>query len=362
MKNSCPSHEPIQSLYRFSFGTPITLRSGKVPRKRGSALIIALWAIVLLSMLVSSLAYQMHLEARLASHYRKRMKARHLALGGIEWAKFMLYKSNGSSQDDEDEYGEQFYFHLQNIQNAVGINGMTQELGEGQFTVDILPEQGRRNINTLTEDDWREMLEQAGLPRDRWSEFIDPFMDWIDADNNNRRKGAEENDSFYKDKDYEVKNAPIDTIDELLLIKNWTRELLYGGPGLDDGDPPILGIARWVTTWGDGKVNINTASADVLQTMPELDEFDIEQILERRTGIDEITGTEDDGFRSAQEVTSLIGADASFANRITTNDKRYIRVKSTGEVGGVTATVWCVYLFSNRDIMPVFWEEELREQ
>ena len=333
----------------------------RLPR-RGSALIIALWAIVLLSMLVSSLAYQMHLEARLASHYRKRMKARQLALGGMQYAQFMLYKSNGSSQDDEEEYGEQFYFYLQNIQNSVGVSGFQQEMGEGTFTIDILPEQGRRNINTLTEEDWQEMLEQAGLERDRWAEFIDPFLDWIDKDNNNRRKGAEENDRFYQDLDYEVKNAPIDTIDELLLIKNWTRTMLYGGPGLEEGDPPITGIARWVTTWGDGKVNVNTASADVLQTMPELDEFDIEQILERRYGSDGFQGTEDDGFRSVEEVTSLISADPGFAQRITVTDKRYIRVKSVGEVGGVTATVWCVYLFSNRDIMPVFWEEELREQ
>ena len=330
--------------------------------RAGSALIIALWAIVLLSMLVSSLAYQMHLEARLASHFRKRMKARELALAGMNWAQFMLYKSNGSSQDDEDEYGEQFFFSLQNIQNSVGVSGYQKELGEGNFTIDILPEQGRRNINTLTEEDWDEMLEQAGLARETRDDYIDTFLDWVDKDNNNRRKGAEENDSFYKDLDYEVKNAPIDTIDELLLIKNWTPNLLYGGPGLEDGDPPIRGIARWVTTWGDGKVNINTATADVLQTMPELDEFDIEQIMERRLGADGFQGTEDDGFRSADEVTSLIGADASFGSRITVTDKRYVRVKSIGEVNGVSATVWAVYLFSNRDIMPVFWQEELREE
>jgi type II secretory pathway component PulK len=236
------------------------------------------------------------------------------------------------------------------------------ELGEGSFTIDILPEQGRRNINTMTEEDWKEMLEQAGLPRDRWSEFIDTFLDWTDADKNNRRKGAEENDRFYSDVDYKVKNAPIDTIDELLLIKNWTRDLLYGGPGLEEGDPPITGISQWVTTWGDGKVNVNTATADVLQTMPELDEFDIEQIMERRFGVDGFQGTEDDGFRSVDEVVSLISADSSFASRITVTDKRYIRVKSVGEVGGVTTTVWSVFLVNNRSIMPVFWEEELREE
>ncbi|MFT5496037.1 MAG: general secretion pathway protein K, partial [Kiritimatiellia bacterium] len=236
--------------------------------RRGSALIVALWAIIMLSMIVSSLAFQMHLEARLASHYRKRVKAKQLSLAGMEFAKFMLYKSVSSSQDDEEEYGEQFFNYLLNLRNSVGVSGYSTELGEGTFTIDILPEQGRRNVNTMTYEDWQEMLEQAGLPKDRWAEFIDPFMDWVDTDNNNRRKGAEENDDFYSDVDYKVKNGPIDTVDEMLMIKNWDRNILYGGPGLEDGDPPIRGIASLITTWGNGKVNVNTASRDVLLTMP----------------------------------------------------------------------------------------------
>ena len=331
----------------------------KNPRhtRKGSVLIVALWAIIMLSMIVSSLAFQMHLEARLASHHRKRVKAKQLALAGMEYAKFMLYKSVSSSQDDEEEYGEQFYNYLLNLRNSVGVNSFSSELGEGTFTIDILPEQGRRNVNTMTYEDWQEMLDQAGLPKDRWAEFIDTLMDWVDADNNNRRKGAEENDDYYKDAEYEIKNAPIDTIDEILMIKNWNRDLLYGGPGLEDGDPPIRGIASLITTWGNGKVNVNTATRDVLLTMTELDEFDVDLILENRTGIDAIPGTQDDGFTSVAEVDSLVNAGGALNNRITVDDKQYMRIKSVGEVGGTRATVWAVYLISRRDMTPVFWEE-----
>ena len=76
-------------------------------RRAGAALIIAMWALTLLSLLVFSLAYQMELEARLASARRKQFKAEKLALAGMEWAKFMLSKSQRGVTDDS-EYDEDF--------------------------------------------------------------------------------------------------------------------------------------------------------------------------------------------------------------------------------------------------------------
>ena len=96
-----------------------------------------------------------------------------------------------------------------------------------------LPEQGRRNVNTLTDEDWEEILDQAGVPQEMWAELIDCFHDWTDEDDEHHLNGAESDDSFYEERGYKCKNAPLDTVDELLLIKGFTPAIVYGGPPED---------------------------------------------------------------------------------------------------------------------------------
>ena len=74
-----------------------------VPRHAGAALIVALWTVPNLSLLIGGLAYEMHVEAGITSHARKRMKAQVAARGGVEYAKFLLAKSFESNAFEEGE-------------------------------------------------------------------------------------------------------------------------------------------------------------------------------------------------------------------------------------------------------------------
>ena len=332
-----------------------------VAAKKGSALIIALWSIIMLTMLVSSLAFNMHLEAKLTSYHRKRLKARSLAHAGFEWSKFLIQKSASGFQD-EDVYGEEFRIQAINLRRGLALNGIgpIAELGEfdGSFSVDIIPEQGRRNINFLEQVDWQQMLEQAGVPQELWSELYDAFMDYTDENDLHRLNGAESDDSFYREAGYEVKNAPLDTVDELLLIKGFSEAIVFGGPDPDDEDIVYGGFARWVTTFGNGKVNINTASRGVLTTLPEIDEFAVEDLLEGRLGADGEPGTEDDGFDSVGQAIAVAGLNDAVSSRVSVDERRYLRVISVGESGGVRTGIWAIVLQDGRDLIPVFWREE----
>ena len=62
-------------------------------RRRGPALIVALWTLIALTLLVGSMAFDMRVEAQITSHYRKRVKGQALAQAGIEWAKMILVQS-----------------------------------------------------------------------------------------------------------------------------------------------------------------------------------------------------------------------------------------------------------------------------
>jgi hypothetical protein len=50
--------------------------------RRGAALVVALWTVLILSLLIGGLAYEMHIEAGITSYARKRLKAQVAARGG----------------------------------------------------------------------------------------------------------------------------------------------------------------------------------------------------------------------------------------------------------------------------------------
>lgn len=331
--------------------------------REGAALIVSVWVILIMSLLISSMAFDMHVEANVAAYQRKRVKAQHLARAGMEWALAVLSRRVTESADDETltlqpGQDEQLVIASINLSRGVGISGVTKELGAGQFIIDILPEESRRNINVLTEDDWKEILDQAGVENTRWPELIDCLADWIDEGDEHRLHGAETDDPFYRERDYEVKNAPLDTVSELLMVKGFDENLLYGGISPESDKVAYRGIAGWLTTWGDGKININTASREVLMTLPEIEEHVIDAILEYRTGIDGQPNTRDDGFRDIEDVINKTGLNPEVRELITTTERKYLRVISIGEVEGVRNGVWAVLQAGGGKVLPVYWREE----
>jgi general secretion pathway protein K len=332
--------------------------------RRGAALVVALWTVLLLGLLIGSLAYEMHIEAGITSYARKRLKAQAAARGGVEYAKFMLAKSfETSSFEETEEDKEAFRIMTKNLERGIGITGLTVEMGESTAVVDILPESGRRNVNLLQDEDWEELLDQCGVPEELWPELIDCFMDWVDGDELHRMNGAEEDDPFYKEREYEPKNAPLDTVDELLLIKGFTPEIVYGGPSSDPRGEPLRGMAHLLTTFGDGKVNVNTASREVLMTLTAgngrmMDEWVVEDILANRLGEDGLPNTEDDGFKNVGEVISKTGMPAALGDKLSVSDRSFVRVISMGENNGVKSGVWAIFEVGDRDITPLYWREE----
>ncbi len=95
--------------------------------------------------------------------------------------------------------------------------------------------------------------------------IIDSLIDWMDSGDGDGEEEYGAEDSYYQSLDppYSCKNGPIESIEELLLVKGITRELLYG----DDEHPPL---APLLTPLGnDGKININTADPLILQALAE---------------------------------------------------------------------------------------------
>ena len=147
----------------------------------------------------------------------------------------------------------------------------------GYFTVRIEDEKGKIPLNKLVTDgtadgDRKAPLIQAMLRRllllpefdleeARVVEIVDAIIDWIDKNEDVTGRGAESSYYLSQALPYTAKNAPLDCIDELLMIKGITSELFAGTK-----EKP--GLAQFVTIYGTGAVNINTAPKMVLRALP----------------------------------------------------------------------------------------------
>jgi hypothetical protein len=138
--------------------------------------------------------------------------------------------------------------------------------------------------------------------------IINSILDWIDPDDVPRVQGAESDYYQGEDPPYNAKNGPIDDMCELLFVKGVTPEL-YWGPAAGSnhmaatfrqrntffGPQPAgpmfsSGLVHLFTPLSDGRVNVNTASADVLQLIPGINAIVAEAIVGARAGEDDGTG------------------------------------------------------------------------
>lgn len=323
-----------------------------VAGRSGSALIVALWVTLLLSLIVGAFAFDMHMESRIASYYRKRMKAESLARAGIERARMLLIKSGeeGVTSDQYKGKGEPWYSAAKTLALGSAVNGYEDKLKTGACRVDVVPEVSRRNVNRLTRADWEKVFEVAGIPEQKWDELMDCFEDWLDGDDLRRTYGAETDDWYNRQETpYRAKNGPLYTVEEILLIKGFVHPMLYGGvlEGNDDAgedDPEYMsGMDDLLTTFGDGKVNVNAASQRVLLTLPGITEDTAKKIQEDREGYGvEEKEKADHSFKSVDDFFQRFpDLRAGLQNSITTGTGIY-RITSVGDCKGVTRRISCI--------------------
>ncbi|OVE76178.1 hypothetical protein BVX97_01955 [bacterium E08(2017)] len=334
-----------------------------------------------MSLLIGSFAFDARIEARIISYYRKRSKAVYIAKSGIELATLLMSRSSNVSKNNtsdgaglEDEEDE-FYDQTLALSRGLAVRGLEHELGDGKIILDIVPEPARRNINNLgkNDEDIEQNLERifiaGGITEDTglWPVLIESFLDWTDKDSQPRPDGAETEDYYGAlTNSYKAKNGPLDTVGELLLIKGYNQAILSGGKLSEESElgeeVVVSGIQDLLTTYGDGKVNVNAASARVLMTLPGVDDLVANAIIEEREGPEmdgvETDDNEDYSYQSAGDFVSRIpDLDPNVGNYITTASTIY-RISSVGEVGGVQKKVWCIVTHEGGKLNILRWREE----
>ncbi len=316
--------------------------------KQGAALIVALWVLIILSLIVGSFAFEVNLEGMLVSHKRKKFRAEMLALSGLEYGRAILDQLKNAKQlevenIENDEDG--FMLAALHIKRGLASTSAIKMDDDGMFTITIDSAEGGLNINLLDREGWLDIFELANIPSTDWDSMIDCLEDWIDTTDLHGLNGAESDDPFYQERGYPVKNGPLDSVEELLLIKNWGPDVLYGKPADEESDE-IFGIAKLLTVWGDGRLNLNTASPDAMRASGLSDE-QIMDLLEERKGLDGEFGTVDDGLPEG-----YLGNDGRFKLQ-----SQFVKVTSVGDIFDNRYQIECIMLLKNKDSVIVYWNE-----
>lgn len=204
------------------------------PNRSGSALVLALVVISMLSLAAYMFSEFMVTEYKAADTSARQAQARLWAESGVEYVAALLTPDGGGW--DADLYDNSTLFHVQLVEGGgfsivapledqpVSFDSADQPAA--QIRLGLIDECAKLNVNTLAlfdpEDGTaRNML--MALPNMTY-EIADAILDWIDSDEDEREFGAESLSYTF----VTPRNGPIDTLEELLLVTGVTPALLYG--------------------------------------------------------------------------------------------------------------------------------------
>ncbi len=226
----------------------------------GVALVLVVWVIVVLTTIVGEFSYTMRTEINIARNFKEEEEAYQLALAGVEQAKLELLSVNKSDIMYLDEEGMLTYGDDEEEKPS-----RKRDFGKGSFEYKITDEDGKLNINTVTESQLKVFFHDSGVDITDVDIIVDSIFDWRDKNDLHRLNGAEED--YYKslDNPYSSKDGPFSTVEELLLVKGITDDVFYGSKDKDEEDEEYYkGVAKHLTVYGSNLININTASETVL--------------------------------------------------------------------------------------------------
>lgn len=281
--------------------------------------------VLALMVIAGSFAYSIKVETKLALNTQSEAEMEWLGRAGVEMARWILFMQKKIPKEALYDSLNQFWAGgpgpvdaLESAQNPfLGMSLKNIPCGPGSFSLEIIDEERKINVNTVPLPVLQRALALAGADAMEAQLLNDAIQDWRDRDDLPRMGGGAES-SYYLDLNppYEAKNGQIDDIRELLKIKGVTPEMYFGAP------PPVIAeprrpfapsvqavpLAKLFCAQGQ-RVNVNTAPAEVLSVLLGVDPDRIrDTVIRARSGDDGTDGTPDDiPFRETSRILGLLG-------------------------------------------------------
>ncbi len=232
-------------------------------RQQGAALIVAMLVFALATTLVVAMSSEFTLFLKRGANAFVGEQAWAYLVGGEELAGLALKEDKSLDQEAERNRDDLTELWAQQVppyalDEGGWLAGQLEDL-QGRFNINSVagtPPEGKRF--TAAQEQFVRLLQTPEEPRISQQDatlITEALMDWLDADQEPRDFGAE--DDYYYDQvpPYRTGNRRMLSVSELRLVAYMTPEL-------------YLAIEPYLTVWGDGAtINIHTAPAPVLRTI-----------------------------------------------------------------------------------------------
>ncbi|HOW68977.1 MAG TPA: helix-hairpin-helix domain-containing protein [Phycisphaerae bacterium] len=276
------------------------------PRRPAAALIFVLWSIALLSLLAGGLSFAIRQDMTISGIQRDRLTAHWAARAGVETAVATIMDQTSSVQAETDLWYDD-PVTMQDIRLTGGrfsvFHGNYGDLPQIQYGAS--DENAKLNVNNAS----REQLMK--LPH-MTSYIAGAIIEWRGGNTNQESQADGVGRGYYTGlaHPYTMRDGPVKTVRELLLVRGVTPELLYGedangneilDPNEDDGDasdPPDNADGRLDRGWfsyltaysyekninasGQKRLNLSSADANTLKSRLGLPRWAAESIVKAR--------------------------------------------------------------------------------
>lgn len=279
--------------------------------QKGIALLIILWVLTILMVIALSFSSMTRTETYSTLSFKEGAEKKFIAEAGIERAIMELfYRIQNINMETILEGSEVWKI------DGTSYNG---QIGEGNYSVRITDESGKVDINIITDansDILRNLFKNLGIPEDEVNIIVDSILDWKDADDLLHLNGAEDDYYMSLPNPYKPKNANFDTLEEMIMVKGITQEMLYG-KGEQRGIIDFLTINS-----GRSQINLNAAPKEVLMAIPGMTPEIADAIINYR---------QEKEIKNMAEVQPILGENYSLMSRyISTAGSNTFTIDSIG--------------------------------
>jgi type II secretory pathway component PulK len=236
--------------------------------RSGAALMLALWALFLLSAMVISWALDINSRLVISGNASRVLDAEAMASSGADVALHPLIQPGSPNLHRQMSDRESYDVQMTGEEGRLDLNWLT--LNEDPMKLAIL----------------RQYLTLKGVEMNDLDTMIDSLLDWV-----SQNQGLHHLNACPETDNYQPPHAPLTSVDDLKKICGW--EKFTSRPGWDEDFTvlPLQAIGLY-------RIDLAWASRDVLRALsailPGMSDDKVDRFLQLRRGPDGIDGTADD--------------------------------------------------------------------
>lgn len=264
----------------------------RLRQKEGMVLVLALWILSILAIFAFSIGLGVRQKISLVSRLERREAVHYAAKAGIQKARAALRSISDEKKSFDVLDSKKFKYNnpdfFRGISTGEGIvevsyQNYDQGLNNPVTMYGFEDEERKLNINAASREELQRLfMHAAGLNQEGALDLANAIIDW-------RTVLDQEIAGFYSDEyysnlnfPYEPKKKDFEFLEEVVLVKGMNPEI-------------FIRVKDFLTVYGDGRVNINTAPKPVLLSLGMTWDV-VDLIIRGRNGKDQLPATADDYF------------------------------------------------------------------